>query len=111
MIYKILRSSEWEQLRKDGQTDGAPIDLADGYIHFSTAAQAHETAAKHFAGVADLWLAAVDEAKLGGDLKWEISRGDAVFPHLFRKLKLSDVVWCQTLPLVDGLHQFPDPFE
>ncbi len=107
LIYKILRSPEWEALQADGQTLGAPIDLADGYIHFSTATQAAETAAKHFAGVEGLWLAAVEAAPLGDALKWEVSRGGAEFPHLYRALELTDIAWCQPLPLVDGAHQFP----
>ena len=86
---------------------GAPIDVADGYVHFSTAAQAAETAAKHFAGEDDLFLLALDTEPLDGDLKWETSRGGQKFPHLYRPLRLADVVWAQPLPLVDGAHQFP----
>lgn len=111
MIYKIFRSDEWQHLRQQGQTLGAPIDLQDGYIHFSTAAQAAETAARHFAGQTDLMLAAVAPDGLGADLKWEISRGGAAFPHLYRALHLTDVVWCQPLPLVAGQHQFPAGLE
>lgn len=107
LIYKIFRTDEWNALKADGQTQGAPIDLADGFIHFSTAPQAAETAAKHFAGADGLWLAAVEAEPLGDALKWEVSRGGAEFPHLFRALELSDVAWCQPLPLVDGAHQFP----
>ncbi|GIT92263.1 dihydroorotate dehydrogenase [Jannaschia pagri] len=107
MIYKIFRTPEWEALRADGTTAGAPVDLADGYIHFSTAEQAPETAAKHFAGVDGLWLIGVDDATLGEALKWEVSRGGAKFPHLYAALTLEAVAWAQPLPLVDGLHQFP----
>lgn len=107
LIYKIFRASEWAELQAKGTTQGAPIDIADGYVHFSTAAQAAETAAKHFAGQADLHLLALDADTLGDDLKWEISRGDALFPHLYRTLNLSDVLWHAPLPLVDGIHQFP----
>ena len=81
--------------------------MADGYIHFSTAAQAAETAAKHFAGQDNLFLIAVDADALGDVLKWEVSRGGAEFPHLYREMALSDVHWAQPLPLVDGVHQFP----
>lgn len=109
LIYKIFRAPEWQALERDGHTLGAPIDLTDGYIHFSTAAQAAETAAKHFAGVEGLWLAAVEVAALGDDLKWEVSRGGAEFPHLYRSLQRTDVLWCVPLPLVDGEHVFPDP--
>lgn len=108
LIYKIFRAPEWEALAADGSTRGAPIDLADGYIHFSTAAQAQETAAKHFAGIDGLVLAAVEAETLGDNLRWEPSRGGQDFPHLYRPLRLSDVVWHKPLPVVDGAHRFPD---
>lgn len=107
MIYKLFRTPEWEALRADGTTLGAPIDLSDGFIHFSTATQVQETAAKHFAGVEGLWLVAVDEAALTDALKWEVSRGGAEFPHLYAPLRLDQVAWSQPLPLVDGAHDFP----
>jgi len=111
LIFKIFRTDEWATLRAEGETTGAPIDVADGYVHFSTAAQAAETAAKHFAGVDGLFLLAVDADTLGSDLRWEVSRGDALFPHLYRKLSLADVVWAQPLPLKNGTHQFPAGLE
>ena len=111
LIYKIFRSDEWQALRRDGSTAGAPIDVADGYVHFSTSEQAAETAAKHFAGKADLFLLAVETDRLGDALKWEVSRGGAEFPHLYRALALEDVVWAQPLPLVDGAHDFPAGFK
>lgn len=111
LIFKIFRAEEWAQLRQNGETTGAPIDVADGYVHFSTATQAAETAAKHFAGVGGLFLIAVDSDAAGEALKWEVSRGDALFPHLYRKLTLDDVVWAQALPLEDGVHQFPAGLE
>ncbi len=107
LIFKILRASEWADLRAKGETPGAPIDVADGFVHFSTAEQAAETAAKHFAGVDGLMLLAIEADDLGDKLKWEVSRGDALFPHLYGPLRLSDVAWAQPLPLVDGHHQFP----
>ncbi|MEM9872495.1 MAG: DUF952 domain-containing protein [Pseudomonadota bacterium] len=107
LIYKIFRAPEWAALRANGQTPGAPIDVADGYVHFSTAAQAAETVAKHFAGQDDLFLLAVKADSLGDDLKWEVSRGGAEFPHLYREMRIADVHWAQPLPLVDGVHQFP----
>lgn len=110
-IYKIFRAEEWAQLRKDKSTLGAPIDVVDGYVHFSTAAQAQETADKHFAGQDGLFLLGCDSAQMGDDLKWEISRGGAEFPHLYRALKLEDVEWAQPLPLVNGTHQFPAGLE
>lgn len=106
-IYKIFRADEWAELRAKGETQGAPIDVQDGYVHFSTADQAAETAAKHFAGQDDLFLLSCDTDALGSDLKWEVSRGGAKFPHLYRDLKLADVEWAQPLPLLDGVHQFP----
>lgn len=88
---------------------GAPVDLADGYIHFSTASQARETAAKHFAGQDDLLLVAIDAAALGTALKWEPSRGGALFPHLYGPLPLSAVRSVSPLPLApDGAHVFPE---
>ncbi|WP_299284540.1 DUF952 domain-containing protein [uncultured Tateyamaria sp.] len=107
LIYKIFRAGEWAMLRQNTHTTGAPIDVADGYIHFSTAEQAGETAAKYFADVDDLFLIAVEADSLGDDLKWEPSRGGALFPHLYRRLELGDVHWAQPLPIVDGVHQFP----
>lgn len=111
MIYKIFRQSEWQTLRTAGETTGAPIDVTDGYVHFSTATQAAETAAKHFANLDDLFLIACDSDAMGEALKWEISRGGAEFPHLYRVMAMSDVVWAQPLPLVDGAHQFPAGLE
>ena len=107
LIYKIFRASEWAQLQAEGETSGAPVDIADGYIHFSTAAQARDTAAKHFAGEDDLVLLALDSEALGDALRWEPSRGGALFPHLYRPLRLDDVLWQQPLPRADGIHQFP----
>lgn len=111
LIYKIFRSDEWQALRRDGSTTGAPVDVADGYVHFSTSEQAAETAAKHFAGEADLFLLAVETDRLGDELKWEVSRGGAKFPHLYRMLMLEDVVWAQPLPLLNGAHEFPAGFK
>jgi uncharacterized protein (DUF952 family) len=111
MIYKIFRTPEWRALQADGTTLGAPVDLADGYIHFSTAAQAPETAARHFAGEEGLWLIAVDEAALGPNLRWEPSRGGQDFPHLYAPLRLDQVAWAVPLPLVDGAHAFPAGME
>jgi uncharacterized protein (DUF952 family) len=107
-IYKILRAPEWEALSQSGETMGAPIDIADGFIHFSTADQVAETAARHFAGVEGLILAAVDANALGLDLIWEPSRGGALFPHLYGPLRLADVIWHAPLPLVAGAHVFPE---
>lgn len=108
LIYKIFRTPEWDALHADGSTEGAPIDLADGFIHFSTAAQAQETALKHFADVTGLVLVAVEADRLGEHLRWEPSRGGDLFPHLYRPMLDSDVVWHRPLPLIDGMHRFPD---
>jgi uncharacterized protein (DUF952 family) len=108
LIFKIFRRPEWNHLRDVGETAGAPIDLVDGYVHFSTAAQVAETAAKYFADQSDLVLVAVDADGLGPDLKWEASRGGALFPHLYRKLRMQDVAWDKALPLGATGHIFPE---
>jgi len=108
LIYKIFRRPEWDTFTAAGQTRGAPVDLADGYIHISTAAQVAETAARHFAGESDLVLVALDADALGADLRWEPSRGGALFPHLYRDLLLADVVWDKSLPLGAAGHIFPE---
>ncbi|PYE85486.1 DUF952 domain-containing protein [Pseudoroseicyclus aestuarii] len=108
LIYKIFRAPEWAALEEAGQTDGAPIDVTDGYIHISTAAQVEETAAKHFAGEDGLMLIALEAESLGEGLRCEPSRGGALFPHLYRPLRLDDVLWSKPLPLVGGRHDFPE---
>jgi len=108
LVYKIFRGPEWAAFEATGSTPGAPVDLADGFIHFSTAEQARETAAKHFAGEGGLVLVAVEVDRLGTDLRWEPSRGGALFPHLYRELDASDVSWTHPLPLGPGdEHTFP----
>ena len=108
LIYKILRAAEWQALKTRGETAGAPVDIADGYVHFSTAEQVRETAARHFAGETGLVLAAFDSDTLGEALKWEPSRGGALFPHLYAPLRLADVAWSQDLPLGPDGHIFPE---
>lgn len=109
LIYKIFTADQWAALEAEGETTGAPVDLADGYIHFSTADQARETAAKHFAMQDNLVLAAVKADMLGEALKWEPSRGGALFPHLYAKLSLDAVAWSAPLPLGEsGQHKFPE---
>jgi uncharacterized protein (DUF952 family) len=108
-IYKICAAAMWREAERTGVFRGASIDLRDGYIHFSTAAQAVETAEKHFAGEGDLVLVAVDATALGESLKWEISRGGARFPHFYGTLPLSAVRRVDPLPLgPDGRHVFPE---
>lgn len=106
LIYKIFRADEWATLQADGETAGAPIDVADGYVHLSTAETVAETTAKYFAGVEGLVLLAVETDGLE-PLKWEPARKDVLFPHLYRKMRMDDVVWAKPLPLHDGMHQFP----
>ncbi len=108
LIFKIFTAEQWSGLEAEGVTDGAPVDLADGFIHLSTAEQAPETAAKHFAGQSGLVVAAVEAARLGDDLRWEPSRGGALFPHLYRALRRDEVAWAAPLPLEPGGHAFPD---
>lgn len=108
-IYKICPEGLWREAEKAGVFNGASIDLTDGYIHFSTAEQARETAAKHFAGQKGLLLVAIDAAILGEALKYEVSRGGALFPHLYAPLPLSAVRWVKPLPVgASGAHDFPD---
>jgi uncharacterized protein (DUF952 family) len=107
VVYKIVATEEWTEAEAAGVFAGAPVDRADGFIHFSTAEQAPETAAKWFAGRSDLSLAAIDAEALGKALRWEPSRGGALFPHLYTPLPMSAVVWSRPLPLgSDGRHVF-----
>lgn len=109
MIYKILPDAAWAEAAAAGSFRGSPLDLADGYIHFSTADQVRETAAKHFAGVRGLVLVAVDADVLGTALEWEPSRGGALFPHLYAPLAVKLASWVKPLPIGDdGAHAFPD---
>ncbi|MFQ5626822.1 MAG: DUF952 domain-containing protein [Methyloligellaceae bacterium] len=108
IIYKICPREAWARAIEAGVYTGAPVDLADGYIHLSSVAQVMETAAKHFAGQDDLLLIAVDAGQLGDDLKWEPSRGGALFPHLYGPLAMNAVLSAEPLPLgPDGAHVFP----
>ncbi|MDR0808310.1 MAG: DUF952 domain-containing protein [Gemmobacter sp.] len=108
LIFKIFRRPEWDAFRTAGQTLGAPVDLTDGYIHLSTAQQVAETATKWFAAESDLVLVAVRAEALEADLKWEPARSGALFPHLYRPLRLADVVWDKSLPLGLSGHIFPE---
>ena len=109
IIYKIATRELWREAEEKGVFDGAPIDHADGYIHFSTAEQAQETAAKHFKGQDDLLLIAIDADQLGEKLVYEPSRGGQLFPHLYAPLPLSAVRWVKPLPInEDGSHTFPE---
>ncbi len=90
--YKILTAQQWAQFDADGVFDGAPVDVADGYIHLSAAERLQGTLDKHFAGQSDLVIAEVDLTALGDLVKWEISRGDELFPHIYGPLPLAAVI-------------------
>ena len=108
IIYKILPAALWHTAERDGCFRGSPVDVEDGFIHFSTAEQVTETAAKHFAGQRDLLLLRVDASALGDRLRWEPSRGGALFPHFYGELDVRAVTRVEPLPVVeDGMHRFP----
>jgi len=106
-IYKISPAALWQEAERIGAFSGAPVDRADGFIHFSCRQQVAETAARHFAGQADLVLVAVDAAALPA-LRYEPSRGGALFPHLYGPLPLSAVRWVKPLALGPAGHVFPE---
>jgi uncharacterized protein (DUF952 family) len=109
LIYKILPRTEWDRACAKGRFDGSPVDVQDGFIHFSTAAQAQETAAKHFRGQADLVVVAFETVKLGEALKWEPSRGGQLFPHLYGALDTTLALGWRPAPLgADGVPDLGD---
>ena len=93
LIYKVFLPEQWKDFTNYERTKGAPVDISDGYIHFSTATQVKETIAKHFSGHKNLILAACKTDTLSSDLKWELSRGGQDFPHLYRELLITDIEW------------------
>lgn len=106
-IYKICPNHLWQQAKEAGQFIGAPVDIKDGFIHFSTADQMRETAEKHFSGKTDLRLLQIDINKI--KIVWEVSRGGQLFPHLYDVLPLSAVVKVWDLPLDHNhKHLFPE---
>ena len=108
-IYKLCERPLWEDAQQRGVFAGAGADLRDGFIHFSTSSQVRETAAKHFAAVADLVLIAVDAHALANALRWEPSRGGDLFPHLYGELPLEAVLWTRAVPRdARGRHVFPE---
>jgi uncharacterized protein (DUF952 family) len=110
-IYKILTRDQWDLAREARIFCGAPVDLKDGFIHFSAAHQLSETARLHFPGMDDLILLSVDAERLGQSLKWEVSRGGEKFPHLYGNLLMDDVSLAIYLPLDErGMHRFPPDF-
>lgn len=104
LVYKIVSARAWAAAQAQGRFEGAAVDLQDGYIHLSSAEQAQETAARHFRGQADLVLAAFDSQALGEALRWEPSRGGALFPHLYAPLDVSLALEVRPLTLgADGV--------
>src|ERR1700733_4031037 len=109
MIYKICPASAWREAERQGVFRGSPVDISDGYIHFSTASQVAETARKHFFGQTGLFLIAVDADGLGDALRWEPSRNDELFPHLYGELDLGAVTGVLSLHArSDGYHDIPE---
>jgi len=111
-IYRLLTRAAWQQALGAGSFLGSEHDLRDGFIHFSTAQQVAETAARHYGGVTDLVLLEVSPDALGPDLRWEPSRGGALFPHLYGPLPLSAVMRIEPLELdANGVHVLPAGLE
>jgi uncharacterized protein (DUF952 family) len=105
-LYKIVAAEEWRRAEAAGQFEGSEIDRRDGFIHLSSASQVRETADRHFAGLAGLLLVAVDETRL--PVRWEPSRGGALFPHLYAPLPMTAVLWQRPLARgPGGAHLFP----
>jgi uncharacterized protein (DUF952 family) len=111
LIYKIVAAHSWEDARHKGRFDGAAIDLADGYIHLSDASQAEETARRHFANQDGLLLVAFDSASFGPELRWERSRGGALFPHVYGSLDPARALWAKPLAWTGDVHQFPQGWQ
>jgi uncharacterized protein (DUF952 family) len=110
LIYHMCRAEEWQAAQASGLYPGSSQDAADGFIHFSTAAQIVESAARHRAGQTGLVLLSVRAGRLGTALKWEPSRGGQLFPHLYGPLPVDAVAAVDPLPLgSDGRHRFPNP--
>src|SRR5690606_25314094 len=108
LIYKICPAPMWQAAEQAGVFHGAPVDLSDGFIHFSTADPGRQTAAKHIAAQHDLVVVALDDAALRSPLKYEASRGGPLLPHLYASMPCEAVAWVTPLPLgADGQHEFP----
>lgn len=93
--YKVLTADQWAQFERDRVFRGAPVDLADGYVHLSTAEQLEATLTKHFAGQAGLVVAQIDLILLAEVIQWEVSRGGGLFPHLYADLPMDAVIGWQ----------------
>ncbi|MBV9753751.1 MAG: DUF952 domain-containing protein [Hyphomicrobiales bacterium] len=108
LVFKICSAEEWRDAEREKIFRGSAVDLRDGFIHFSTQEQVAETAAKHFGGQSDLVLVAVETEALGDALRFEPSRGGALFPHLYAPLPISAVRFVEPMPLgLDGTHRLP----
>ena len=114
LIYTLIREADWRAAEAAGAYHGSSDDRRDGFLHFSTAAQLRASAAKHRAGVSDLWMIEADAAALGAALKWEPASGGSrpgLFPHLYGALPVAAVLSVTRLPLrADGTHEFPEGF-
>jgi uncharacterized protein (DUF952 family) len=108
IVYKILRKDEWDAALRDGVFSGSAVDLRDGFIHFSATHQVRETARRHFAGQEGLLLVAFDEGVLAPNLKWEVSRGGDLFPHVYGTIDPWSALEVADLPLKKGVHVFPE---
>ncbi len=106
LVYKIVPRALWLEAEETGTFLGAPVDLDDGFIHFSAADQVVETARRHFTTQSDLLLVAVEAEALGSALRWEASRGGALFPHLYGPLPVAAATWAKPLPLGPEGHAF-----
>jgi uncharacterized protein (DUF952 family) len=108
IIYKVMSRADLAEAKAKGRFDGSADDRRDGFNHLSSAHQLEETLAKHFAGQEDLVLLAVDTTRLGERLRWEPSRGGALFPHLYGPLDFDALIWDEPLELgADGRHRLP----
>jgi uncharacterized protein (DUF952 family) len=108
VLYKIMSKQEWETAQAQGIYEGSEVDRKDGFIHLSAAHQVRTTAQRHFSGKADLVLVSIAQENLGPSLKWETSRGGDLFPHIYGPLQLDAIGDAVPLPLVSGIHQFPE---
>ena len=108
LIYKVFLPEQWKDFTNYERTKGAPVDISDGYIHFSTATQVKETITKHFSGYKDVVLAACKADTFSTDLKWELSRGGQDFPHLYRELLMTDIEWHSHIKQKNGEYPLPE---
>ena len=106
ILYKIMTQAQWSNAKAHGVFAGSDIDVKDGFIHLSAAHQVRATAAKHFSNQRDLVLLFIEEEKLSAGLKWEVSRGDDLFPHYYGQLPINSIMKVVDLPLLDGAHHF-----